>query len=72
MNTHALIRLAAAKGGLTQQEMRRALDALVEAIAGELLLGNDVHIAGLGMLRVRSTPGHEIPACRRAGARKGP
>lgn len=53
MNTHALIRLAAAKGGLTQQEMRRALDALVEAIAGELLLGNDVHIAGLGMLRVR-------------------
>ncbi|EXZ97725.1 bacterial DNA-binding family protein, partial [Bacteroides fragilis str. S23 R14] len=45
MNTHTLIRLAAAKGGLTQQEMRRALDALVESITGELLLGNDVHIA---------------------------
>lgn len=53
MNTHALVRLAAAKGGLTQREMRRALDALVESITGELALGNDVHIAGLGMLRVR-------------------
>lgn len=64
MNTHALVRLAAARGGLTQREMRRALDALVESITGELALGNDVHIAGLGMLRVREyAPGMKyLPA----------
>ncbi len=53
MNTNALVRRAAAKGGLTQEATRCAPDALVDTITEELHRGSDVHIARLGMLRVR-------------------
>ena len=52
MTKHELAKQVAANAGLTGEQATSAVDAAFDAIAGELVAGRDVAIAGFGKFSV--------------------
>lgn len=53
MNKGELVKAIAGDAGLTQKEAGRALDAFINAVAGDLKAGNKVTIPGFGTFEVK-------------------
>lgn len=53
MNKGELVKAIAGNAGLTQKEAGMALDAFINAVAGDLKAGNKVTIPGFGTFEVK-------------------
>ncbi len=56
MNKSELVKAIAEKGGLTQVDAKKALDATVEAITEALKAGDKVALVGFGTFQVADIP----------------
>jgi DNA-binding protein HU-beta len=59
MTKHELAKQVAADAGLTGEQAKSAVDAALDAIAGELVAGRDVAIAGFGKFTVSERAARE-------------
>lgn len=59
MNKTELVNAIAAKAGLTKVDAKKALDAALEAITGDLKAGNKVALLGFGTFSVNKRPARE-------------
>jgi nucleoid DNA-binding protein len=60
VNKRQLIAAAARRSRLTQRETRRALEAVLEAIAGALAEGDPVTISGFGRFDLQQYAGRKL------------
>jgi DNA-binding protein HU-beta len=59
MTKHELAQQVAANAGLTGEQAKSAIDAAIDAIAGELAAGRDVAVAGFGKFSVSERAARE-------------
>jgi integration host factor subunit beta len=60
MNRRQLVAAAARRTSLTQRQMREALDAVLETIAGALAAGDHVALSDLGRFQHQQYPGRRL------------
>lgn len=60
MNKRQLIAASARRSGLTQYQMRQAMEAMLETIAEALAASDDVVLSDLGRFYVQTYPGRRL------------
>ena len=59
MNKVELIDAVAAKAGMTKVDARKAIDAMMDAVKGEIKKGGKVALVGLGTMSVMQRPARQ-------------